>query len=259
MLKSKRTTIHMMTLLRMAMSDVLAGTRGRPRAPWLSVSDVVSFNYLARVSRKNDIEATKLLECIRNASVKGESSFGDITITLRQMIAGEAFFLITQQGRIMAQVKLTSQLLEYLGKVDLRTLLFEYNPIPKRLGTQPEDLMIKDLNSQTRRFNIDVKVTEKSMPKIVFSKWGGGEFLLSTATVTDESGTIKLPLWNQQTSTVSVGDLLHIENARVKRFRGELQIRVGRAGTVQVVQQVKKNLCSVLPESENPAIAVTTS
>ena len=109
-------------------------------------------------------------------------------------------------------------------------------PIPKPIGTQPEDLMIKDLNSQTRRFNIDVSVAEKSMPRIVFSRWGG-EFLLSTATVTDQSGTIKLPLWNQQTSNVSIGDRLHIENARVKRFRGELQIRVGKSSTLQIVEK----------------------
>jgi len=235
-LKSKRTIIQMMTILRMAMSGILTGTRGRPRRSFLSMSDAVSFNYLARVSRKNEIDVSRLIECIRNASVQGESSFDDITVKLRQMTDGEGFFLITLKEKILAQVKLTSKLLEYLRKADIPHILLECTSIPKQLGTQPEDLMIKDLNSQTRRFNIDVRVTEKSMPRIVFSRWGG-EFLLSTATVTDQSGTIKLPLWNQQTSNVSIGDRLHIENARVKRFRGELQIRVGKSSTLQIVEK----------------------
>lgn len=224
------------TLLRMAMSDPLAGTRGRPRAGWLSRSDVQSFNYLARISMKNGIEGSQLLECVRDAWIKGESSFDDVSIKLRQKIGDQGFFLITRDGRIIAQVKLTSQLLEYLAKTDICSLRFEATPPARRDSLEPEDLMIKDLNSQTSRFNLTVKVTEKSAPRIVFSRWGG-EFLLSTATITDRSGAIKLPLWNRQASMVSVGDLLHIGNARLKKFRGELQVRVGKSSTLRTIEK----------------------
>ncbi len=96
--------------------------------------------------------------------------------------------------------------------------------------------MIKDLGSRTNHFNIDVKVTEKSTPRMVFSRWSG-EVLLSTATVVDPSGAIKLPLWNEQISTISVGDLLHIENAQLKKFQGEFQIRVGKSSTLRIVKE----------------------
>jgi hypothetical protein len=41
---------------------------------------------------------------------------------------------------------------------------------------------------------------------------------------------------------ISVGDLLHIENARLKRFRGELQVKVDRLTKLEVIenQQNKK-------------------
>jgi len=98
-----------------------------------------------------------------------------------------------------------------------------------------DDLEIKDLNSKTKRFNLDAKVTEKSSLRTILSRWGEA-LLLSTATIMDRSGTITLPLWKEQTSMISVGDLIHIENARLKRFRGELQVRVDRLAKLRVVE-----------------------
>jgi len=100
---------------------------------------------------------------------------------------------------------------------------------------QPDDLEIKDLNSKTKRFNLDAKVTEKSSLRTILSRWGEA-LLLSTTTIMDRSGTITLPLWKEQTSMISVGDLIHIENARLKRFRGELQVRVDRLAKLRVVE-----------------------
>jgi len=95
--------------------------------------------------------------------------------------------------------------------------------------------MIKDLNSEIKRFNLDAKVTEKSSPRTVLSKWGE-TFLLSTVTIMDPSGTIKLPLWKDQIGMISVGDRIHLENARVKRLRGEFQVSVDRFARLSVIE-----------------------
>jgi replication factor A1 len=102
--------------------------------------------------------------------------------------------------------------------------------VTKRNTSESENVEIKDLNSATKHFNLNVKVTEKSTPRIVPSMYG--KRLLSTATISDRSGTIKLPLWNDQIDMASVGDRLHITNARLKRFRGELQVRIGKSTKV---------------------------
>ncbi len=209
------------------MLDVPHETRGRPSGPWHSVSDRVSFTYLVRISRKYEIETPKLLECIQNARTRGESFFNDLSIRRRQMTLENMIFLITQGGKIIAQVKLTTKLLDYLAKTDINRLRFGDYAVTKRSAPGSENLEIKDLNSRSKRFNLEVKVTEKSTPKIIPSMWGK-ELLLSTATIADRSGTIKLPLWNDQIDMVSVGDTLHIENAGLKRFRGELQVRIGK-------------------------------
>jgi len=150
------------------------------------------------------------------------------------MMGNDGVFLITQNDHVMTQLKLTSKLLEYLGKTDLRSLQLEGRSLGERVRSEPVDLMIKDLSSETRRFNLQAKVAEKSTPRIILSRQGR-ELLLSTATISDGSGTIKLPLWNAQVDVVSVGDTLHIENAQLKRFRGELQVSVGKSTTLKVV------------------------
>jgi hypothetical protein len=215
--------------------DIRRGARGRPKAPWKSASDMVSFAYLVRISKKYEIETSKFLKCIHNAWIKGDSSYDGVSIRRRQMTEDIGTLLITQDQRIIAQVRLTSRVLDYLVRPEILNLRFEDYVAPKRNISQAEDLEIKDLNSETKRFNLDAKVTEKSSPRTILSKWGE-TLLLSTATIMDRSGTITLPLWKEQTSMISVGDLLHIENARLKRFRGELQVRVDRLAKLRVVE-----------------------
>jgi len=191
---------------------------------------MVSFAYLVRISKKYEIEVTKLFECIQIAKTKGEAVFDDLSIKRRQMTLEDGIFLITQNGNVVAQVKLTTKLLNYLARTDLREIRFDDYVVTKQNTSESENVEIKDLNSVTKHFNLNVKVTEKSTPRIVPSMYG--KRLLSTATISDRSGTIKLPLWNDQIDMASVGDSLHITNARLKRFRGELQVRIGKSTKV---------------------------
>ena len=191
---------------------------------------MVSFAYLVRISKKYEIEVTKLFECVQIARTKGEAVFDDLSIKRRQMTLEDGIFLITQNGNVVAQVKLTTKLLNYLARTDLRDIRFDDYVVTKQNTSESENVEIKDLNSATKHFNLNVKVTEKSTPRIVPSMYG--KRLLSTATISDRSGTIKLPLWNDQIDMASVGDSLHITNARLKRFRGELQVRIGKSTKV---------------------------
>jgi replication factor A1 len=228
--------------LRTVTLDIRRGARGRPKAPWRSMPDVSSFVYLVRVSKKYEIETFKFLKCIHSAWLKGSSFCGGLSVRRRQMTEDIATFLITRDHKIIAQVRLTSEVLGYLVKPEIRNLRFE-DSATKWETSQAEDLEIKDLSSETKRFNLNAKVTEKSSPRPILSRWGN-TLLLSTATITDRSGTIKLPLWKDQISRISVGDRIHIENARLERFRGQLQVRVDKLTRLSVVenQQNKKQL-----------------
>jgi replication factor A1 len=94
---------------------------------------------------------------------------------------------------------------------------------------------IKDLRVGMKRINIKARVLEVSQPRVVATRFG----LYANVTnvlVTDETGTIQLPLWNKQTDEISAGDLIQVENANVIVFRGVRQLRVGRSGKVSVVK-----------------------
>ena len=209
--------------------------RGRPGSPWHSLADMVSFAYLAGISGKHGIDMSKFFECIGNARMRGESSFDDVLIKRRLAVEDGYVFLITKNQRIIAQLKLTWKVLEYLPKANIASFLIENPHVAEQAKSRSGDLKIKDLSSNVKRFNLKAKVTEKSIPRTVFSKFVEA-LLLSTATISDGSGKIRLSLWNDQIDTVSVGDLLHIENAQLKRFRGELQVRVSKFSELRVIK-----------------------
>jgi replication factor A1 len=71
--------------------------------------------------------------------------------------------------------------------------------------------------------------------KLVFTRFGN-YVSVANALIADETGTIKLCLWNEQIDSVSIGDTIQIENARTSSFRGERQLNIGRNGTLSNVE-----------------------
>jgi replication factor A1 len=59
--------------------------------------------------------------------------------------------------------------------------------------------------------------------------------MVVNAIVGDETGTIKLCLWEGQISAINIADDIEIRNAQVCLFRGEKQIRLGKNGTLNVL------------------------
>src|SRR2546425_1238913 len=57
---------------------------------------------------------------------------------------------------------------------------------------------------------------------------------VATATLQDDSGSVKVTLWNENISKVNVNDTIAIENGYVDSFRGQLQLNVGRYGKIVV-------------------------
>ena len=175
----------------------LRDSKGRYQAPWRSMSDLTSFRYLVRLSRKYEINTLSLLKCLHRAWIKGESSYRGIAIKRRLLLEDAGIFQVNQDRKIIGQFRLTKPILDYLASPDLFNLKFEDY---ERSETKPlpKNLKIKELNAQTRsRFNVAAKVIEKSPTRMVTSQWGTTS-LLSTATIADGTGTIKLPLWRDK-------------------------------------------------------------
>ena len=64
----------------------------------------------------------------------------------------------------------------------------------------------------------------------------GAGWTRADATLKDESGTIKLILWDRDNLEVSKGDVISIENGYVKSYQGTLQLSRGKYGTLKVLK-----------------------
>ncbi|MFQ6094694.1 MAG: OB-fold nucleic acid binding domain-containing protein [Candidatus Bathyarchaeia archaeon] len=95
-------------------------------------------------------------------------------------------------------------------------------------------MKISELREGMRSVNVVAKVLDISEPREVRSRYGNQTFRVATATITDETGTIKLTLWNERIDMVNVGDTVNVENGYVRTFRGEMQLNVGRYGKLTV-------------------------
>ncbi len=89
-------------------------------------------------------------------------------------------------------------------------------------------LKIAELKPGMRRVDIAGTIVNIDGPRDVNTKFGPGQ--VATATLKDESGEVKVTLWNENISKVQLNDKVQIENGYVDSFRGELQLNVGRYG-----------------------------
>jgi len=95
-------------------------------------------------------------------------------------------------------------------------------------------LKIKDLQNGMKRISIEAKITEKSDPREVVSRFKDQTYKVADVIIADETGQIKLTLWNEQIDQVNVNDVIKIENGYVTSFRGEIQLNVGKYGKLAV-------------------------
>ena len=63
----------------------------------------------------------------------------------------------------------------------------------------------------------------------------GGTAQVADAIISDETGTIKLSLWDDQINMVKQGDRVSIENGYTQAFRGENSLNIGRYGNLKKV------------------------
>jgi replication factor A1 len=190
--------------------------------------------YLAVLTIKHEVDADNLFDALVSAGTNGKSECGNLAIVCRSKVGGRAIFLITENSKVVAQFHLPSEF-----------LLSTTNPIKaaraarlrdvksqKKFGTQ-QSFQIKDLRVGMKNVNLKAKVTEVSKPTSVITRFGNCANV-ANAMVSDDTGNIKLCLWNDQIGSVTVGDNLEIQNAKISTFKNERQMRVGKKGILRV-------------------------
>ena len=95
-------------------------------------------------------------------------------------------------------------------------------------------MKIIELRNGMKNVSVEAKVVEKSEPREVMSRFKDETYKVATAMIADETGTIKLTLWNDQINQVNVNDKVKVEKGYVTSFKGEIQLNIGKYGILTV-------------------------
>ncbi len=89
---------------------------------------------------------------------------------------------------------------------------------------------IANIQHGQQRVLVEGRVDHFSSPRTVISKKTGKELKVADATLTNDTGSIKLVLWNEQIRQVKENTSIRIEEGYAKEFRNELQLSIGQWG-----------------------------
>ena len=195
--------------------------------------------YLAFLSVKQGIYLSELYQSLVLAREKGKTSCQNLMVEYRCSVKDEAIFLLTKDKSVVVQFRVAEEFLKrkdlvfenWMNTDKIRRQMNRQNTSPK------QSTMVQDLRHGMKKVNIEAKVLETPTPSTVQTRYGNSA-KVTNAWIADETGKIKLCLWNEQVDFVTVGDTVQIKNASVSTFKGERQLRLGKTGTVSVLQPV---------------------
>ncbi|MHA2002673.1 MAG: GNAT family N-acetyltransferase [Candidatus Thorarchaeota archaeon] len=91
---------------------------------------------------------------------------------------------------------------------------------------------IGDIHEGQQRVIVEGRVEHVSNPRTVTSRKTGEELKVADLTLADDTGSIKLVLWNDQIRQTKSNSSIRIEEGYVKSYRDELQLIVGKWGQI---------------------------
>jgi replication factor A1 len=93
---------------------------------------------------------------------------------------------------------------------------------------------IGDLKAGMRGVSVEGTIDNLTEPRTVNLR-AGGTAQVADAIISDETGSIKLSLWDDQINMVKQGDRVSIENGYTQAFRGENSLNIGRYGSLKKI------------------------
>ena len=191
--------------------------------------------HLAFLSAKYSVKLSEIFNSLVSARELGTAACKSLAVEHRGNIGKEEIFLITQNGRTVVQFRIS---MEYILRKDLHfESWMNTDKIRRQLAKQAcganVSTVVRNLRYGMKKVNVEAEVLAKPTPSFVHTRFGSSA-TVTNAWVGDETGKIKLCLWNDQASCITIGDMVEIRNASVKAFRGERQLSLGKNGTVTV-------------------------
>jgi len=197
---------------------------------------------IAFISAQHDVYPTELFSALVQSKEENcKSTVGDLCIDYRGEVNDQAIFLITKEGKVIAQFRVPN---ETLSRTDVSfDSSMDTGRVRREIARQnpsPSHLKVEDLRVGMKKITLTAEVTEVAEPSRVHTQFRDNA-IVSNAVVKDETGKVLLCLWDQQINTVHVGDHVEIKNAHVAMFKGEKQLRLGKNGSVTILEKPIEN------------------
>jgi replication factor A1 len=193
--------------------------------------------HLASLSVQYGVYPAELFQALVAARENGKATCQNLTVEYRGNVDEEAIFLIKQNGNALVQFRVNEETLQqknipfenWMESDKIRKQMAKQNP------AEPVSTPVRELRYGMKKVNVDALVLETPQPRQVHTQFGNS-VMMANAYIEDETGKIKLCLWDQQVNSVAEGDTIQIRNASVATFKGEKQLRLGKNGTLTVIQ-----------------------
>jgi replication factor A1 len=200
-----------------------------------------TIEHVALLSVKHNIFPTELFEALRLARERGKTTCQNLAIEYRGSVEKEAIFLITKESAVIGQFRVID---DFLQRKDIPIKdWMNTDKVRRQVARQKTDNVstsIQNLRHGMKRVNVEAEILEMPVPFRICTQYGNTA-MVANALIGDETGKVKLCLWNEQRDLVNTGDMVQIKNASVSTYKGETQLRLGKSGTVSVVTQAKKS------------------
>jgi replication factor A1 len=146
-------------------------------------------------------------------------------------------FLITTGHKVVAQFPIPEHLLKETAPLKEFAPIIEYekNALMKKANdNEARYFKIEGLKTGMKRVNLKARVLTISRPQLALTRYNDYVMFTNVA-LTDETGIVKLTLWNNRINSLSINDMVEIRNAKVAAYKGETQLRIGRHSKLRVI------------------------
>jgi replication factor A1 len=212
--------------------------RGRPLSSMHSYKEGRILENLAGIAMLHKVDSNEFFDRIVEAWNHDGSECGQLTVKCRKRTRNSAIFLFTNGRKVVAQFPISNAILQGKNQLEsyTETILARTSSVENFEGVTSK---IGDLKVGMKRVSLKAEMLEIPKSRVVYTRYGTTA-CISNALIRDETGSMKMSLWNQQIDMVHKGDVVDVKNGEVAWFSGEMQLRLGRSGSLSVIECAQK-------------------
>jgi replication factor A1 len=224
------------------MAKQLWRRRGRPLNDRPSYKDGRILETLAEIAILHKVDSNEFFNRIVEAWNHDDSECGQLAVLCRKRMRNSAIFLFTKVRKrsreVVAQFPISITILRGENQLEryTETILARTSSVKH---AQSVTSKIGDLKVGMKKVSLKAEVLETPKPRVIYTRYGTTACVSNTL-IRDETGSMKMSLWNSQISMVHKGDKVEVKNGEVARFSGEKQLRLGRSGSLSVIECAQK-------------------